>query len=1351
MYTVLLALQYISILILVTEIIFVLYRRSTKLQTILLVVLVSTLINFVGYLFEMQATTQAAALQAVKFIYLGKPFVILFILIFFMERMDIKAPKFLYPVLGIMHLSVSGLVLTCEYHSLYYSSIAYTQEGLFPHLVLGHSVFYMVYHVIILTYFVFMLVVGVNRLRHTKSRRERIQIGYLDALAAVSVVGLLVFFSGISGGYDTTIPAYLISTLLLLVLITRYDLLDALVLAKENVMDEFADGLIVFDQEGHIRYTNEKVHMIFGELGAADAAEVEKGLHGYSVSGQKIVHGNNIYEVHEKEIIKDGRRYGIMFVVRDVTDSYNHALELERQTEIARKANRAKSDFLAKMSHEIRTPINAVLGMNEMILRESREEDIRHYAVDVQNSANALLGIINDILDTSKIESGKMEIIPVQYELDSLLNDVISMVYVKAQEKKLELEVIVDEKLPNGLVGDDVRIRQILLNLLNNSVKYTKEGKVTIDVQGHKDGDAMLMHYEIRDTGIGMKEEDLPKLFAAFERIEESRNRGIEGTGLGMNIVFELLKLMGTELKVASTYGKGSSFSFELRQEVYREEPIGNFAKRSKKLHQVHVYTTSFIAPQAKILLVDDNDVNRKVFCNLLKETGVQIDDVNSGFACLDKIRQQSYDIIFMDHMMPEMDGIETLQRMRESEHKCKDTPVIILTANAVAGAREHYLKKGFADYLSKPVNAQKLESMIQKYLPRELVQTAASMETENSCVTPMDKRIESQSSLRYKILVVDDNPINLKMAQKILGDRSQVCTADNGEAALATMEKEKPDLVLLDINMPGLNGFQVIERMKCSVALQDIPVIFLTAERSGAVESQCFDAGAEDYVTKPFTPGVLISRVERTVALKHYQMNLEDMVETQSKELLKRMEEINSMQREVIGSMASLIESRDDSTGSHIKRTGGYVERIVHLLKEEGLFGGILTDRYVENLRNAAAMHDIGKIKIPDQILRKPGKLTEDEFAVMKTHAAEGGSIVRDVFSGIETDEYITVAYDVAVFHHEKWDGTGYPYGKAGEEIPLSARIMALADVYDALVSERCYKEAMPDDEALAVIRESVGTHFDPAIANAVLKHWDYFSSGVGLKPEEKTKMPEQAEMPGQTGIQQNDLPEVSEAAQPQPLQPEEAEELPELAEFDWESARQYFPDKEMLIQTIRDICMSIDSDMEELQNWYDEFAAEEQSEEAASALENYRIRVHAVKSNMAMIGALLMSKLARLLELAAIESNISRIRLLHPVFMEEMYAHKCRMEPLAVVHKEKTEFNRTEVLAALEFLKESLEEMDYDMADELMEKLTSYEYDEAIRLKTDILGGQILNLQSEEALDTIQELIGSISRENL
>lgn len=954
MYSVLLTMQYVGILIVMLEIICILWRKSTRLQTILLIVLMSTLVNFVGYLFEMQAKTQEMALQAVKFIYLGKPFIILFIFIFFLERMEIKTPKFLYPMLGILHMAVSGLVITCEHHSLFYSSIAYdTETGLFPHLVFGHSVFYMAYHIIILSYFVFMFAMGIKKLRGAKSKNERHQIVYLTVISIVSVIGLLVFFSGISGGYDTTILAYLIATLLLLVLITKYDLLDTLSLVKERVMDELTEGLLVIDQNENLLYANAKVQMLFSQLKEGDSESTKEQLHDLCMTDQKLVFENNIYEIYEKELVKNDRYYGKMFVVRDVTESYNHGIELEKQTEIARKANRAKSDFLAKMSHEIRTPINAVLGMNEMILRESSEEAIKHYAMDVQSAANTLLSLINDILDTSKIESGKMQIIPIQYELDSLLNDLVTMIYTKAREKSLELEVKVDETLPNGLVGDDVRIRQILVNLMNNSVKYTEKGKVTLDVTGRKHGNGLQMHFEIRDTGIGIKEEDLPKLFAKFERIEESKNREIEGTGLGMNIVFELLKMMGTELKVSSVYGEGTVFSFDLEQQIFNDAPIGDFMERCKEMYKTYTYETLFVAPQAKILLVDDNDVNRRVFCNLLKQTKIMIDDVNSGFACLEKVQQQHYDIIFMDHMMPDMDGEETLHRMWNSEHKCKDTPVIILTANAIAGAKEHYLEEGFTDYLSKPINSQKLEHMLQKYLSPDLVQT-------------------------------------------------------------------------------------------------------------------------------------------------------------------------------------------------------------------------------------------------------------------------------------VNSDE-------------------------AGETL----------------------------------------------------------------------------------------LIEESDSAM------QEEESMPDLAEFDWDIARAYFADNEMLRLTLQDIYHSMDADMEKLDRWYDEFTVEESSEEAKAALDHYRVLVHSIKSNMAMVGALLLSKLARILEVAALQGNISRIRQIHPVFMEEMQSHKQRMEIFTVNENAKQEMDVMEVLVTLDFLKQSLEDRDYNMADELMEKLNLFLYEGTVQEKMDVLAERIFNLQSEEAIETIQEIIEEFSGE--
>lgn len=394
---------------------------------------------------------------------------------------------------------------------------------------------------------------------------------------------------------------------------------------------------------------------------------------------------------------------------------------LKKETARADAANRAKSDFLAKMSHEIRTPINAVLGMNEMILRESSEPDIKKYSHDIKSSASALLSIINEILDSSKIESGKMEIIPDNYEISSLLNDLYNMIGVKANGKGLKLNFHIDPGIPAGYYGDDIRIRQVLVNLLTNAVKYTKEGTVTMTVTGRREGENAILHYSVKDTGIGIKEEDLEKLFAKFERIEENKHRHIEGTGLGMNIAMQLLTLMGSELKVESEYGKGSEFYFDIVQKVIDEEPLGDFQERILQSATEYVYDMSYVAPDAKILVVDDNEINRKVFRNLLKQTRINVYEAGSGEECIAMVGQQDFHIIFLDYMMPIMDGVETLHAMKE-KNLCSNTPVIMLTANAVVGAREQYLKEGFDDYITKPIVPEKLDKMILHYLPDELI-----------------------------------------------------------------------------------------------------------------------------------------------------------------------------------------------------------------------------------------------------------------------------------------------------------------------------------------------------------------------------------------------------------------------------------------------------------------------------------------------------------------------------------------------------------------------------------------------------------------------------------------------------
>ncbi len=399
--------------------------------------------------------------------------------------------------------------------------------------------------------------------------------------------------------------------------------------------------------------------------------------------------------------------------------------ELESALDEAKKATNVKSQFLSNMSHEIRTPINTILGMNEMILRESNQSNIREYAFNIQRAGETLLGLINDILDFSKIEAGKLELINNEYELKNVISDLYALLKFRAEQKQLQLKVVIDKNLPSSMVADELRLKQILTNLLTNAIKYTKKGSVTfcIEKKGFSENE-VIIHFSVKDTGIGIRGEDIPKLTQAFERIDEIHNRTIEGTGLGLNIVVQLLKQMNSKLEVKSEFGKGSEFSFDLKQVVINKEPIGEFHPETGNLDKNNnTPEHSFIAPDAKILAVDDTSMNLSVIKSLLKRTRIQIDTALSGFDCLKMFEQNHYDLILLDHRMPLMDGIETLHKLKESEkYTQRPIPVIALTANVINGAKELYMKEGFTGYISKPVKPSKLEKILIKQLPKELV-----------------------------------------------------------------------------------------------------------------------------------------------------------------------------------------------------------------------------------------------------------------------------------------------------------------------------------------------------------------------------------------------------------------------------------------------------------------------------------------------------------------------------------------------------------------------------------------------------------------------------------------------------
>ncbi len=398
----------------------------------------------------------------------------------------------------------------------------------------------------------------------------------------------------------------------------------------------------------------------------------------------------------------------------------------EQQKKQIEELNQAQNRFFSSMSHEIRTPINTIIGLNEMILREDVSDEVAEDAQNIQSAGKMLLSLINDILDMSKIESGKMDIVPVTYDVGAMLSDIVNMIWVRAKEKGLEFHINVEDSIPARLCGDEVRIKQILINLLNNAVKYTSEGSVTLSIQQRQvQDDTVYIAYSVADTGMGIKKENIPHLFSAFRRVDEEKNRYIEGTGLGLSIVRQLVTLMGGDIEVNSVYTKGSTFVVTIPQKIEGEGRLGELDL--EKRHTMGVrehYRALFEAPKANVLIVDDNDTNLMVAAKLLHDTKVAVDTASSGAQCLSRTENRRYDVIFMDHLMPVMDGIECLHLIRtQTGGLNQETPVVVLTANAGSDNQELYRREGFDGYLQKPVSGIQLETELLKHLPREIVQ----------------------------------------------------------------------------------------------------------------------------------------------------------------------------------------------------------------------------------------------------------------------------------------------------------------------------------------------------------------------------------------------------------------------------------------------------------------------------------------------------------------------------------------------------------------------------------------------------------------------------------------------------
>ena len=469
------------------------------------------------------------------------------------------------------------------------------------------------------------------------------------------------------------------------------------------------------------------------------------------------------------------------FLIFAIIHTIKQVIGIRLDANEARHANKAKDDFLANMSHEIRTPLNGILGMDEMIIRDTKDERVKRYALDIKSAGNTLLSLINDILDLSKIQAGEFEIIPIDYDLASVINDIINITRGKALQKDLDYSITVSEDIPSGLYGDEIRIRQVMLNIINNAIKYTIKGGIDINISAQNIGEeSITLVVRVKDTGIGIKEEDKDKLFKSFQRLDGEKNYKVEGTGLGLHITYRLVELMHGHIEVDSTYGVGSTFTIFVPQQVVKAEPIGDFSKAvNNYMDEMKADEVTLYAPDARILVVDDNEMNLEVMEGLLRDTHIKLDLADSGERCIELAGKNQYDCILLDQMMPGMNGEMTLREL-EKENLRKEIPIIALTADAIVGAKENYIAKGFTDYVSKPVKYERLEQMLRQYLPKEKQLSKPGEEEEKSTV-----------------LLWGTDPIAVRMEREKL-DGIYKCVCVIGEKAKDKyLEKHTPDAVM--------------------------------------------------------------------------------------------------------------------------------------------------------------------------------------------------------------------------------------------------------------------------------------------------------------------------------------------------------------------------------------------------------------------------------------------------------------------------------------------------------------------------------------------------------------------------
>lgn len=703
---------------------YLLTKKASENRKWLLVNLICAFICELLYYIEVSCSDVETMVIVYNTCYVMKCFTLLAFLKFVANYCNTKIPRIQNIIMLLFAGSMAIALSSNKYHGLVYQGDGVVTDFYVPYLVIEPRFMYYVFIYAMCAIMIVCDTILFLRLKDCKSNMERKRLVLLAMAGLFPIIGLYLKKVTAQDRIDYVTIGFLYSAILLIILMIKYGMLDTVQLARETIVDNTNEGLLVVDTEYHVLYANPALLKHYPGIYDLKTKEQKAGLKNMFLQPESVYNEKGIYcEIRISSLYEGKVLRGYMAWIFDMSFINKYTNEILLLKDEAEKANRAKSAFLANMSHEIRTPMNAILGFAELILQQPDNPSLtQEYAIDIRRSAQNLLHIINEVLDFSKIEAGKVETVEEIYYMQSVLEDVSLLIANQAEEKGLQYQTDIDSDIPYKMKGAAGSIREILTNILNNAVKYTREGTVTLSVsEKERNGNHIRLSFVVKDTGMGMKKEDAEKLFDKFSQFDTKVNRNVEGTGLGMAIVKALVEQMAGEIQVESEYGVGTVITILLEQEIIDERPIGEVGLSLKELGE-KAYHQEFTT-NAKVLVVDDNETNLKVSVGLLKKYGIHADTADSGFAAIERIMHKDYDLVFMDHMMPEMDGVETTQKIRSmSGGKYTDLPVVALTANAISGVREEMIAAGFSGYLSKPIDIGALENILLKHLPKELI-----------------------------------------------------------------------------------------------------------------------------------------------------------------------------------------------------------------------------------------------------------------------------------------------------------------------------------------------------------------------------------------------------------------------------------------------------------------------------------------------------------------------------------------------------------------------------------------------------------------------------------------------------